>query len=174
LGQERRDGWGEVLKNVKAILIAAVLTGALCQGAGAAPPGRSVAFPDGSIFKDVRLTWEGKQLIFYATFNQDGHDLPLWLEWRTAKTDGHAQIDIIEQYGRDMPIAVTLMDREKNPAGGAIFYMGRPAPNTPRLETSGNLNVSLAMTDMAGHSDDYKFSLAPAGPETLPRISVVK
>jgi hypothetical protein len=162
------------LINAKVFLMAAALTGALCPGASAAPPGQSVAFPAGSIFKDVRLTWEGKQLIFYATFNHDGHDLPLWLEWRTAKTDGHAQIDIIEQYGPDMPIAVTLMDREKNPAGGAIFYMGRPAPNTPRLETSGNLDVSLAMTDMAGHGDNYKFSLAPSSPETPPRISVVK
>lgn len=153
--------------------MALALAGAFCQGADAAP-GQSVAFPAGSIFKNVRLSWEGKQLIFYATFNQDGHDLPLWLEWKTPKDDERTQIDIIEQYGQGMPIAVMLMDREKNPAGQTILYMGRPAPNTPRLEGGGNLDVSLAMSDMAGHSDDYEFSLAPAGAGALPRISVVK
>jgi hypothetical protein len=152
--------------------LASVLAGALCPRADAAPPAQSVAFPAGSIFKDVRLTWEGKQLIFYATFNQYGHDLSLWLAWRTTKTDGRTEIDVIEQYGRDMPIAVLLMDREKNPAGQTVLYMGHPAPNTPRLETGGNLDVSLAMSDMAGHSDEYKFSVARDG--AAPRISLVK
>jgi hypothetical protein len=152
--------------------MAIALTGAHCQSAGAAA--QSVIFPEGSIFKDVRLTWEGRQLIFYATFNQDGHDLPLWLEWKTPKGDGRTQIDVIEQYGRDMPIAVTLIDREKNSAGQTVLYMGRPAPNTPKLESAGNLDVSLAMSDAAGHSDAYNFSLALAGAEILPRISVPK
>jgi len=150
------------------------LTGTLCQGASAA--GQSAIFPQGTIFKDARLTWQGRQLIFYATFNLDGHDLPLWLEWKTSKEDGRTQIDVIEQYGRGMPIAVTLMEQEKNPLRRAFLYMGRPAPNTPKLESTGNLKVdmSLAMSDATGNSDEYKFSLASARAGTMPRISVVK
>ena len=146
-----------------------VLAGA--TGAGAAPPAQSLALPAGSIFKDVRLAWEGRQLIFYATFNQDGHDLPLWLEWQTAKADGHTQIDVIEQYGRGMPIAVTLISLEKNPAGHDVLYMGRPAPNTPRLEGGDALRGHIAATDAAGHADNYNFSLSPSA-GALPRLSV--
>jgi hypothetical protein len=160
-----------VRRTTRKVLFAALaLAAALSQRAAA----QSVALPAGSIFKNARLSWEGRQLIFYATFDQEGHDLPLWLEWRTAKADGRTQIDVIEQYGRGMPIAVTLMSREKNPAGQTVWYMGRPAPNTPKAEGGGNLDASLAMSDAAGHADDYRFSLSRADADAPPRISVLK
>jgi hypothetical protein len=155
-------------RTLKILAGALALTGALSQSVAA----QSAALPTGSIFKNARLAWEGRQLIFYATFNQDGHDLPLWLEWRTAKAEGHTQIDVIEQYGRGMPIAVTLISLEKNPAGRDVLYMGWPASNTPKLEGGGNLDASLETSDAAGRTDDYKFSLAPSGAEALPRLSV--
>jgi hypothetical protein len=150
--------------------LAAALVAAAWQGAAA----QSVALPAGSVFRNAHLAWEGRQLIFYATFNQDGHDLPLWLESRTANAEGRAQIEYVEQYYRGMPIAVRLMSLEKNPAGQTVFYMGQPASNTPRLETGGNLDASLTMSDAAGRSDEYRFSLAPSGAAALPRISVSK
>jgi len=155
------------------------LTGALCQAASGAPSAQSVALPSGSMFKNVSLFWEGGKLIFHATFNQDGHEMPIYLEWhpRTAKAPGGvAQIDTIEQFGRDMPVEITLISLEKNPAGQTIVYMGQPASNTPRLEGDDavNLDGHITMSDGAGQTDAYKFSLSRSGAEALPRISVSK
>jgi len=153
--------------------MAVAVTGALCQSAGAAPPAQSVVFPAESIFKDVRLTWEGQHLIFYGSFKQAGHDVPLWLEWH-GKTSGRQQIDYIEQYFGGMPIAVTLISREKNPAGQIGLYMGRPAPNTPWLDGDGSMTGRLVLTDNAGQTDSYDFSLSPSADGAPPRISVSK
>jgi hypothetical protein len=134
---------------------------------------QSVALPAGALFGNVHLVWEGRQLNFYATFEQDGHDVPLWLEWH-GKTSGRQEIDYIEQFYRGMPIAVTLVSLEKKTPGQTTLYMGRPAPNTPRLVSDGSMTGRLAVTDAAGHTDNYDFSLAPSAGEAAPRLSASK
>lgn len=163
----------------KILALAIALAGALGQSVSAAPPGQSVALPPGSMFKDVSLFWEGRKLIFHASFNQDGHEMPIYMEWhpRTAKAPaGVAQIDTIEQFGRNMPVEITLISLEKNPAGKTIVYMGQPASNTPRLEGDDavNLDGRIVMSDSAGQTDAYGFSLSGSAPGALPRISVSK
>ena len=149
--------------NGKILILAIALAGTLSRSAGA----QSVALPAGTMFRDVRLVWEGRNLIFYGTFKQYGHDLPIWLEWHGAKIQGgRAEIDYIEQYGRDMPIAVTIMSLGKIPDGQEVLYMGRPAPNTPRVE-----NLDLQAQIAIGEVEDYHFLLLPPGSSgTLPRI----
>ena len=160
--------------NRKIILLAIMLAGA--SGPSASAQSQSVALPAGAIFKDVKLTWEGRRLIFYATFRRDGNELPLYLEWRHTAAqapEGRNEIDVIEQYGREMPIAVTLISLEKNPAGQAVLYMGRPAPNTPKMEGDDALNMTgrVVLTDATGQTDEYAFSLSPSAAGALPRIA---
>jgi hypothetical protein len=156
------------------ILVVAALACLLAQSALA----QRIPLPAGSILKNVSLSWEGRKLIFHATFNQYGHEMPIYLQWHPAKGQGGiAEIDTIEQFGRDMPLEVTLISLEKNQAGEPVVYMGQPAPNTPRLEgeDAETLEGRLLMTNAdVGQSDDYGFSLAPSAPGTLPRISAVK
>jgi hypothetical protein len=156
------------------ILAAAALACLFAQSALA----QRVPLAPGSILKNVSLSWEGRKLIFHATFNQYGHEMPIYLQWHPAKGQGGiAEIDTIEQFGRDMPLEVTLISLEKNPAGQAIVYMGQPAPNTPKLEGEDAVNLSarILMTNAdIGQSDDYGFSLAPSAAGALPRISPIK
>jgi hypothetical protein len=163
-------------KKAKILVLAIALAGPLLQTSSAATPG--VALPSGSILKNVSLSWEGRKLIFHATFNQYGHEMPIYLQWHPAKGQGGiAEIDTIEQFGRDMPLEVTLISLEKNPAGQTIVYMGQPASNTPRLEGNDavNLDGRIVMTDEdAGQTDEYKFSLSPSTAGTLPRLSASK
>jgi hypothetical protein len=159
----------------KILVLAIALAGTFWQGAAA----QSVALPAGSMFKNVSLFWEGRKLIFHATFKKDGHEMPIYLEWRpkTAKAPGGlAEIDTIEQFGRDMPVEITLISLEKNSAGQTVVYMGQPASNTPRLEGDDavNLDGRIVMSDGAGQTDAYRFSLAPSGAGELPRISASK
>jgi hypothetical protein len=125
----------------------------------------------------VSLSWEGKKLIFHALFNQYGHEMPIYLRWDSAKGEsGIAEIDTIEQFGRDMPLEVTLISLEKSPAGQAIVYMGHPAPNTPRLEGNDAVNLTgriLMTNDDVGSTDAYGFALS-SNEGGLPRISAVK
>ena len=51
------------------------------------------------------------------------------------------------------------------------MYMGRPAPNTPRLDSDGSMTGRLAVTDAAGHTDNYDFSLSPSAGEAAPRVN---
>ena len=173
MGQERRDGRRKVL-NFKILTLAAGLAAASWQGAAA----QSVALPAGSMFKNVSLFWEGRKLIFRGTFNQDGHEMPIYLEWhpRTKAPGGVAQIDTIEQFGRDVPLEITLISLEKNPAGQTIVYMGQPASNTPRLDGDDavNLDGRIVMSDGAGQTDAYRFSLSASGAAVPPRISALK
>ena len=160
--------------NAKILMLAIALAAALGQAASA----QSVALPPGSILKNVSLSWEGRKLIFHATFNQYGHEMPIYLQWHPAKGQGGiAEIDTIEQFGRDMPLEVTLISLENNPAGQTIVYMGRPAFNTPRLEGNDavNLDGRIVMTDEdAGQTDEYKFSLSRSTAGAPPRISATK
>ena len=136
-----------------------------------------VKLPAGVILKDVSLSWEGRKLIFHAVFNQYGHEMPIYLQWNPEHgQSGIAEIDTIEQFGRDMPLEVTLISLEKNPAGQAIVYMGHPASNTPRLDGNDAVNLTgrLIMTnDDAGTTDEYGFALSSDG-SALPRISFSK
>jgi hypothetical protein len=142
-------------------------------GARAQPP-QALALPAQSFFKDVRLAWENRQLIFYAVFREDGHDVPLWLECRgDSGQSERAQIDDLEQYGRSLPVAVRLISLAKNPAGQTIFYLGQPAPNTLRLEANA-VACQLELTDPSGRTNSYAFSLSGADGDTLPRLSAVK
>jgi hypothetical protein len=141
-----------------------------------AQPAQDLALPAQAFFRDVRLTWENQQLIFYATFQQDGHDAPLWLECRSGNAPKaaqgiRAQIDYIEQYGRRMPVAVRLISLEKSKTGQPVLFLGQPAPNTLRL-AGASANCSLEVTDMADRTDRYDFSLTDSG--SLPRLSAVK
>jgi hypothetical protein len=149
------------------------LTAMLC-GAATAQPSQRVKLPPGKILKNVSLSWEGQKLIFHAVFNQYGHEMPIYLQWNSVKGEsGIAEIDTIEQFGRDMPLEVTLISLEKNPAGQAIVYMGHPASNTPRLDGNDavNLTAQLIMTnDDIGSSDEYRFTLSSDG-GALPRLS---
>ena len=138
---------------------------------------QSVTLPVQTIFKDARLSWEGRKLIFSATFNTYGHEMPIYLEWhpKGAARGEVAEIDTIEQFGRGMPLKVTLISLEKNPAGQAVVYMGQPAPNSPRLDGDDavNLDARMVMTDAdTGETDAYSFSLTRAGADALPRVSV--
>jgi hypothetical protein len=156
-------------------MLAVALAGTFSQGAAA----QSVALPAGTMFKNVSLSWEGRRLIFHAIFSQDGHEMPIYLQWhpRTAKAPGGtAEIDTIEQFGRDMPVEITLISLEKNPAGQTIVYIGQPASNTPRLvgDDAVNLDGRIVMSDGAGQTDAYRFSLSRSAAEALPRISASK
>ncbi|HVZ27052.1 MAG TPA: hypothetical protein VG798_00205 [Rhizomicrobium sp.] len=159
-----------------AAIFGVVLAGVVAQGANAQSSQR-VPLPPGVILKNVSLSWEGRKLIFHALFNQYGHEMPIYLQWRSAKGDsGIAEIDTIEQFGRDMPLEVTLISLERSPAGQAIVYMGHPAPNTPRLDGNDAVNLTgrLLMTnDDVGSTDEYGFSLSSDG-AAMPRISAVK
>ena len=133
--------------------------------------------PAGVILKNVSLSWEGRKLILHAIFNQYGHEMPIYLQWNSANgQSGVAEIDTIEQFGRDMWLEVTLISLEKNPAGQAIVWMGHPAPNTPRLDGNDAVNLTghLIMTnDDVGSTDEYGFTLSSDG-GALPRISSSK
>ena len=104
--------------------------------------------------------------------------MPIYLRWHPAKGQGGiAEIDTIEQFGRDMPLEVTLISLEKNQAGQTIVYMGWPASNTPRLEGDDavKLDARIMMTNAdVGASDEYGFSLSPSPAGALPRISPSK
>jgi hypothetical protein len=159
--------------NAKIIALAMALTGASWQGARAEPVSGNVPLAAQAMFGDVRLSWVGQNLIFNATFKHDGHDLTIYLEWRgTAQSAdvGHAEIDYVEQYGRGMPIAVTLISARKNSAGQPILYMGRPAPNTPKVEgdAARNLLGSVVVSDDTGLTDRYDFSLSRSARDALP------
>jgi hypothetical protein len=161
--------------NAKIIVLAMALVGASWQGASAEPVSGTVTLEAQAMFKDVRLAWEGQKLIFHATFKHDGHDLTIYLEWGGAAENtvvGRTEIDYIEQYGRDMPIAVTLISLGKNSAAQPVLYMGRTAPNTPRLEGADAVNLlgSVVVSDDAGRTDRYEFSLLRSVVEPLPRI----
>jgi hypothetical protein len=166
--------------NAKIIALAMALAGASWQGARAepvsGPVSENVTLAAQAMFRNVRLDWVGPNLIFNATFKHDGHDLTIYLEWGGAvenTTVGRAEIDYIEQYGRDMPIAVTLISVGKNSAEQPVLYMGRPAPNTPKLEgeAAGNLLGSVVVSDDAGRTDRYGFSLSRSVGEALPHIA---
>ncbi len=155
---------------------------ALCQDASAqSSPGtqasQRVPLPSGVILKNVSLSWEGRKLIFHAVFNQYGHEMPIYLRWNPVKGEsGLAEIDTIEQFGRDMPLEVTLISLEKSPAGQAIVYMGHPASNTPRLDGNDAVNLTghiIMANDDVGSTDEYGFTLSSDG-SVLPRISAAK
>jgi hypothetical protein len=107
------------------------------------------------MFRNVRLVWEGSRLIFYASFDQDGHDLPVWLDWQAGKRSGRVQIDYIEQYGRAMPVAVTLMSLDKK-----FLYMGRPAPNTERVDSIANVQGRLVIYGNDSGEEAYRFTVS--------------
>lgn len=167
--------------STRAFALAAALLLPFCQTAGAQSPGvqssQRVPLPSGHILRNVSLSWEGRKLIFRAIFNQYGHEMPIYLHWNSAKSQsGVAEIDTIEQFGRDMPLVVTLISLEKNSAGEAIVYMGHPASNTPRLDGNDAVNLTGRITmsnDDVGSMDEYGFTLSSDG-EALPRISVSK
>jgi hypothetical protein len=153
-----------------------------CQSAGAqsSPNPQSsprVPLPSGHILRNVSLSWEGRKLILHAIFNQYGHEMPIYLQWNSAKgQSGVAEIDTIEQFGRDMWLEVTLISLEKNPAGDAIVYMGHPASNTPRLDGNDAVNLTGHITmsnDDVGSTDEYEFTLSADG-GALPRISAAR
>lgn len=131
---------------------------ALAYVPGARAQMQSMDFPDQSLLKKARIAWEGDQLIFYATFRQYGHDMPLWLEWQAGKASGRAEIDEIEQYGLDIPIAVTLVTLGKTKAGKPLWYIGVAAPNSQQVEADGLLG-DLTLTDDAGVTSHYSFTL---------------
>jgi hypothetical protein len=113
------------------------------------------------LLKDVRLQWQGTQLVLYATFNKAGHDLPVFLAWRAAgdTSDHHGEIDYIEQYAQGMPLAITVVSLEKNAAGRDVLYVGQPRPNSPRIEDAQAVTVT-------GHialdgDEDYAFTILP-------------
>ena len=136
---------------------------------------QSLALPAQDFFSNVRLTWENRQLIFYATYKQEGHDASLWLDCRRGNSPTgqgtRAQIDYLEQYGRGMPIAVRLISLEKSKSGQPVLFLGQPQPNTLRLQGS-NANCRVEVTDDAGRTDLFAFSLTGTG--DLPRISAAK
>jgi rhodanese-related sulfurtransferase len=172
MGFERKDGGRDVLNLRASVALASLLA---CQCV-CAQPAQDLALPAQAFFRDVRLTWENRQLIFFATFQQDGHDAPLWLECQSGNASKaaqgiRAQIDYVEQYGRRMPVAVRLISLEKSKNGQPVLFLGQPAPNTLRLEGA-NANCSLEVTDMEGRTDRYSFSLTDTG--ALPRLSGVK
>jgi hypothetical protein len=165
--------WAAIL----VVLASLFSPGASAQSSPNVQSSGRVKLPSGVILKNVSLSWEGKKLIFHAVFNQYGHEMPLFLRWNAAKgQSGMAEIDTIEQFGRDLPLEVTLISLEKNPAGQAVVWMGHPAPNTPRLDGDDAVNLTghlIMNNDDAGSMDEYSFTLSADG-GGLPRISASK
>lgn len=120
--------------------------------------GSSAAAP---LLKDVRFQWEGQQLILYTDFNQAGHDLTVFLEWRAAGAgpQQRIEIDYIEQYARGMPVAITVATRQKSAAGQNILYLGQPRPNTPRIEGAGAVTGRIVLEE--AQEEAYPFSIPP-------------
>jgi hypothetical protein len=137
-----------------------VLALLLSSGASAQPT-QSLALPGQSFFKNVRLAWEKGELVFYGTYRNDGHDVPLWLEWQAGKAHGRVQIDYIEQYGRNLPAAIRLVTLGKNARGKPVWYLGVVAPNSQTVEADGLIG-DLELTDDAGRTDHYSFTLSGA------------
>ncbi len=182
MGTERKDGGREILSPAKPFLLAAALLMPFSQSASAqsspsTQASQRVKLPAGVILKNVILSWEGRKLILHAIFNQYGHEMPIYLRCNSANGQSEiAEIDTIEQFGRDMWLEVTLITLEKSPSGQAIVWMGHPAPNTLRLDGNDAVNLSghLIMTnDDVGSTDEYDFTLSADG-DALPRISASK
>jgi hypothetical protein len=127
----------------------------------------------GPVLTDVHYKWEGPALILYAAFDQSGHDLPVFLEWRAgndAVDAGHRiQIDYIEQYARGMPVAITVASLEKNAAGQRVIYMGQPRANTPKIEGPGAVTGRIVLDDAARPVEQYPFAIVPDAPTTAPK-----
>lgn len=159
-------------------------------GADIAPiASKSAAAPP--MLKDVRFEWKDQRLILYASFNQTSHDLPIYLEWRlmdnamnpksqgqnASKLTRRVEIDFIEQFARDMPIAITVASLEKNAAGRSVLYIGQPHSNTPSIEGADSLYLLGRIVIEASDQDEqYPFfirSRSPAAPGSqTPSITV--
>ena len=111
------------------------------------------------MLKDVRLQWQGPQLLLYATFNKSGHDLPIMLAWRAAgdPAEHRGEIDYIEQYAQGMPLAITVASLGKNTAGGDVLYIGQPRPNSPKIEGASTVTGHIALDE----EEDYAFTILP-------------
>jgi hypothetical protein len=127
----------------------------------------------GPMLTDVHFKWEGPALILYAAFDQSGHDLPVFLEWRVgddAKNTVHRiQIDYIEQYARDMPVAITVASLEKNAAGQRVIYMGQPRTNTPKIEGNSAVTIRIVLDDAAGPVEQYSSAIPADAPTVTPK-----
>jgi hypothetical protein len=125
----------------------------------------------GPMLTDVHYKWEGPALILYAAFNQSGHDLPIFLEWRVTGNDaGHRiQIDYIEQYARGMPVAITVASLDKNAAGQRVIYMGQPRANTPKIEGDSAVAIRIVLDDAAGPVEQYPSAIPADAPTVIPK-----
>lgn len=123
----------------------------LCGTAEAAP-----------VLTDIHYKWQGPALIFYADFNQSGHDLPIFAEWRDASDSAHrAQIDYVEQYARGMKIAITVASLEKSAVGQRIVTIGQPRASSPGIESGAAITGRIVLDDPANPAEEYPFSIPP-------------
>jgi len=111
------------------------------------------------LLKGVRLQWQGSQLVLYATFDQPGHDLPIFLAWRAAgdMSEHRGEIDYIEQYAKDMTVAIIIASLAKNAAGQDVLYVGQPRPNSPKIEGAQAVTGHIALEG----DEDYAFTILP-------------
>jgi hypothetical protein len=127
----------------------------------------------GPVLTDVHYKWEGPALILYAAFDQSGHDLPVFLEWRAgndAWDAGHRiQIDYIEQYARGMLVAITVASLDKNAAGQHVIYMGQPRANTPKIEGDSAVTIRIVLDDAAGPVEQYPSAIPADAPTVTPK-----
>jgi hypothetical protein len=98
-------------------------------------------------------------LVLYAAFNQSGHDLPIFLAWRTGNEgpEHRGQIDYIEQYAQGMPLAIVVASLGKNAAGRDVLYVGQPRQSSPQIESPAAVTAHIALDG----DEDYAFTILP-------------